>query len=202
MTDTLVSRGRLRKLTRSFYNRPTLEVARDVLGKRIVFCSKAGMLSSRIVEIEAYIGEADPASHAAPGPTKRNQVMYGRAGFSYVYFIYGMYHCFNIVTERFGFPAALLMRAAEPCDGLEIMRANSPKCRPGNILSGPGKFCRAFGLTVAQSGIDLTGSMLYITDSPEPSGEIVTTTRIGINKGVESPYRFYLADSTAVSRRR
>jgi len=172
-----------------------------LLGKRIVCRAKEGTLSARIVEVEAYIGEDDPACHAAPGPTKRNQVMYGTAGFSYIYFIYGMYNCFNIVTERVGFPAAVLLRAAEPRDGLEIMRRHSPKCRPGQILSGPGKFCRAFGLTTAHSGIDLTGPTLYLTDSPEPVGDIAVTERIGINKGTEFPYRLFLADSSAVSRR-
>ena len=188
-----------RILPRSFYNRSTQEVARELLGKQIVFCSEQGKLSARIVEVEAYIGRDDPACHAARGLTKRNKVMFGKPGFSYVYFIYGMYYCFNIVTERQGFPAAVLLRAAEPNDGLEIMRARSPKSRAATILSGPGKFCRAFGLTTEHSGMDLTGSQLYLCDHPEPNGKIVSGSRVGIKKGVDLAYRFWLADSAVVS---
>ena len=187
------------KLPRSFYNRPTLEVARDLLGKRIVFKSNEAGLSAKIVEVEAYVGEDDPACHAAPGLTKRNEVMYGKPGFSYIYFVYGMYYCFNIVTERKGFPAAVLLRAAEPVDGLEIMRRRSSKRKAETILSGPGKFCRAFGLTAEHSGTDLTSNTLYVCEGIDQVEEIVITTRVGINKGVERPYRFYLADSNAVS---
>lgn len=188
-----------RKLPRSFYNRPTLDVARDLLGKTIVCDLPQGRLGARIVEVEAYIGEDDPACHAAPGPTARNQVMYGRPGFSYVYFIYGMYHCFNIVTERRGFPAAVLLRAAEPVEGLEVMRQNSPRSRTVTILSGPGKFCRAFGLTVKHSGVDLTGDVIYLCDAPAPESDIVNTRRVGINKGVDLAFRFFLDGSSAVS---
>jgi DNA-3-methyladenine glycosylase len=190
-----------RKLPRSFYNRPTLEVARELLGKNIHYQSERGELSARIVEVEAYIGEDDPACHAAPGPTRRNRVMYGPPGFSYVYFIYGMYYCFNIVTEREGYPAAVLLRAAEPLVGLEIMRQNSPRSRPATLLSGPGKFCRSFGLTTSQSGLDLTGKGLFLRDNGLGAGEVVTSSRIGIRKGADLPYRFYLAESGAVSRR-
>jgi DNA-3-methyladenine glycosylase len=188
-----------RKLPRSFYNRPTLEVARDLLGKIIICDFPRGRLGARIAEVEAYIGEDDPACHAAPGPTDRNLVMYGRPGFSYVYFIYGMYHCFNIVTERRGFPAAVLLRAAEPIEGLEMMRRNSPHGRIATILSGPGKLCRAFGLTVKHSGVDLTGDMIYLRDSPAPESGIVITRRVGINRGADLPYRYFLGDSSAVS---
>ncbi|MEW5795983.1 MAG: DNA-3-methyladenine glycosylase [Candidatus Zixiibacteriota bacterium] len=188
-----------RKLPRSFYNRPTLQVARELLGKIISYRSRRGMLSGRIVEVEAYIGEDDPACHAAPGPTKRNQIMYGKAGFSYIYFIYGMYYCFNVVTERAGFPAAVLVRAAEPLNGIHIMREHSPRSRPSAILSGPGKFCRSFGLTTRQSGVDLTGPELFLCDDGSDAGEIIVTRRIGINKGDTLPYRFFVAGSEAVS---
>jgi len=188
-----------RKLLRSFYNRPTLDVAQNLLGKLIVWDCSRGRLAARIVEVEAYVGEDDPACHAAVGPTARNQVMYGRPGFSYVYFIYGMYHCFNIVTERKGFPAAVLLRAAEPVEGLEVMRQNSPRSRTATILSGPGKFCRAFGLTVKHSGVDLTGDLIYLCDAPASESDVVVTRRVGINKGVDLPYRFFLDGSSAVS---
>jgi len=188
-----------RKLPRSFYDRPTLEVARDLLGSVITFRTKQTSLSARIVEVEAYIGRDDPACHAAGGLTERNRVMFGRPGFSYIYFIYGMYNCFNIVTEKKGFPAAVLLRAAEPVDGIESMRERSPKGRVEQILSGPGKFCRSFGLTRDHSGVDLTESTLYLTAGEGRPGRIVTTTRIGIKTGTELPYRFYLAESEAVS---
>jgi DNA-3-methyladenine glycosylase len=188
-----------RKLPRSFYNRPTLKVARDLLGSVITFRTKQTSLSACIVEVEAYIGQDDPACHAARGLTERNRVMFGRPGFSYIYFIYGMYNCFNIVTEREGFPAAVLLRAAEPVDGIESMRARSPKSEIEQVLSGPGKFCRSFGLTRDHSGVDLTGNTLYLTEGEGKPGRIVITPRIGIRTGTELPYRLYLADSQAVS---
>ena len=188
-----------RKLPRSFYDRPTLEVARDLLGCHLVFRTPEGRLTARIVEVEAYIGRDDPACHAARGLTERNRVMFGRPGFSYVYFVYGMYHCFNIVTEREGFPAAVLLRAAEPVAGLKAMRTRSPKGKSEQILSGPGKFCRAFGLTRDHSGLDLTGSELYLTEGVGSPGRVETGGRIGIKVGQELPYRFCLADSNAVS---
>ncbi|MCP4685359.1 MAG: DNA-3-methyladenine glycosylase [bacterium] len=191
-----------KKLPRSFYNRPTLEVAPDLLGKHIVYRSSERRLSARIVEVEAYIGENDPACHAAPGPTKRNRVMFGRAGFSYVYLIYGMYHCFNLVTEREGFPAAVLLRAAEPIEGFELMKKLSPKSGRKDILSGPGKFCRAFGLTVAQSGVDLAGRELFVEDPGDSVTNIVTSGRIGIKKGKEHPWRFMDGDSFSRSKPR
>ena len=190
-----------RKLPRSFYDRPTLEVAREILGHRLVLTTERGRLAARIVEVEAYIGRDDPACHAAVGETKRNRVMFGRPGFAYVYFIYGMYYCFNIVTEKESFPAAVLLRAAEPLEGVDRMRINSPKGKIESVLSGPGKFCRSLGLTKDHSGVDLTGKELFLRETDEPNGDIVVTSRVGIKKGVDLPYRFYLADSTAVSRK-
>jgi DNA-3-methyladenine glycosylase len=188
-----------RKLPRSFYNRPTLKVARDLLGTHLVFRTEEGRMAARIVEVEAYIGQDDPACHAAPGPTDRNRVMYGKPGFSYVYFVYGMYHCFNVVTEAKGYPAAVLIRAAEPVDGVGLLRHNSPKSLERTILSGPGKLCRAFGLTTHHSAMDLTGTELFLTEGSEEVGAIVCSERIGIKKGTELPYRFFLEDSGAVS---
>ena len=156
-------------------------------------------MSAKIVEVEAYIGQSDPACHAARGMTPRNRVMFGPGGFSYIYFIYGMYNCLNFVTEPKGKPAALLLRAAEPCEGLELMRQNSPRKKDMDLLSGPGKFCRSFGLTRKQNGLDLTGDTLWIEDRHETPPNIVQTKRIGINSGTELPWRFYDTDSQAVS---
>ncbi len=188
-----------KKLSRSFYARPTLEVAPDLLGKYIVYHTARELLAARIVEVEAYVGEEDPACHAAPGPTPRNQIMYGLPGFAYIYFIYGMYHCLNFVTEPKGHPAAVLLRAAEPVEGIEIMAERAPHSAHRTILSGPGKFCRAFGLTREQNGLDLTGSILYLEDRGEASPVISRSPRIGIRVGVEHLWRFYDRNSEAVS---
>lgn len=189
------------KLKRGFYVRPTLQVAQDLLGATIVYHHPKGVLAARIVETEAYVGEDDPACHAAVGRTTRNAVMYGPGGFGYIYFIYGMYNCFNVVTERKGFPAAVLIRAVEPVQGGEIMRTNSPdNCRI--LTNGPGKFCRAFGLTRRQNGLDLTGPTLYLHGRNDYAPDIVVTRRIGISKGADKPWRFFDRNSRFVSNRR
>lgn len=190
-----------KKLPLSFYNRDTLETARDILGKYIVYHSPNGKLSARIVEVEAYIGKGDPACHAAQGKTKRNEVMFGRAGFSYIYMIYGMYNCLNFVTEKDGFPAAILLRAAEPDEGVKIMKNNNLKKKQERILSGPGLFCKAFGLTREQNGLDLTKEKLYLESRNSNKIEIVQTGRIGISDGKELLWRFYDKNSSAVSRK-
>ncbi|MBI5267191.1 MAG: DNA-3-methyladenine glycosylase [candidate division Zixibacteria bacterium] len=170
-----------------------------MLGKTLVFVRRGKRLSGKIVEVEAYIGEDDPACHAAPGLTGRNAVMYGPPGYSYVYFIYGMYHCLNVVTEKKDFPAAILIRAAEPVEGMEAMAKTSPKIANHLLLSGPGRLCRSFGLTVSHSGLDLLGDRLFIEDLGEKPGEIVRTPRIGIRKAVDHLWRFIDAASPAVS---
>ena len=163
------------RLPRSFFQRPTLSVARDILGKTLVFYGKKG----RITEVEAYIGENDPACHAARGKTPRNALMYGPAGFSYVYFIYGMYYCLNIVTERENFPAAVLIRAVF-VDGA-----------PPKMTNGPGKVCRFFGITREHSGVDITENPdFFIENSPSYPFEITTSPRVGISEGKELLWRF------------
>ena len=198
-----MSHGRSRKLRRSFFDRGTVDVARDLLGKVIVYNSPQGRMSARIVEVEAYVGqESDPACHAARGKTARNAVMFGPPGHAYVYFIYGMYHCLNFVTERAGFPAAVLLRAAEPIEGAEIMiRPDSVK-KPELALAGPGKFCRALGLTKDQNGLDLTGGDLYLEHRFDREIAVEQTSRIGISTGKELPWRFFDRNSIAVSATR
>ena len=196
-----MTRRKASKLTRSFYDRDTLLVARDLIGKHIVYVTPRGHLTARIVEVEAYIGEEDPACHAAPGPTKRNALMYDKPGVAYIYFIYGMYHCLNFITERKGFPAAVLLRAAEPGEGLEPQHKSAGHLSHARLLSGPGKFCRSFGLTLKQNGLDLTHSTLYLEDRHEPPPDIGVTTRIGIRKGADRPWRFFDRNSRAVSGR-
>jgi DNA-3-methyladenine glycosylase len=144
----------MRVLPRRFYDRPTLEVAKDLLGKVLVHCAPAGNTAGVIVEAEAYIGESDPASHAAPGPTPRNQPMYGEPGRVYVYFNYGVHFMMNVVTEAEGHPAAVLIRALDPVDGLTIMRERRGVRRDGSpvpdhdLCRGPGNLTRAMGITL------------------------------------------------------
>ncbi len=188
-----------KKLPRQFYERATLQVAKEILGKHLVFHHPRGKLSARIVEVEAYIGSSDPACHASRGKTPRNSVMFGPGGFSYIYFIYGMYHCLNCITEPKPKPAAILIRAAEPDEGLEIMRYHSPGQKPSALLCGPGKLCRSFGLTIDHSGLDLTKNTLYLEERAKNKIKIERTTRVGINLGADKLWRFYDKQSTAVS---
>lgn len=191
-----------KKMHRSFYTRPTLEVAEDIIGMSLVYKSPQGKLSARIVEVEAYIGENDPACHAARGKTKRNEVMFHKGGYAYIYFIYGMYYCLNVVTEKADFPAALLIRGAETQEGIEIMQKRIPAKQPqSRWLAGPGKLCRAFNLKREQNGLDLTNTELYLENRNEPPEKITVTTRIGISKGRSLLYRFYDTHSPAVSRK-
>lgn len=152
------------KLARSFYQRPTVEVAKDLLGKFLVHKFEGKLYQAQIIETEAYAGFDDLASHAARGKTKRNEIMFGKAGFAYVYLIYGMYHCLNIVTEKEGYPSAVLIR------GLDF-----PK------VDGPGKLCREFKITKENSnGLDVTGNMLYVEDRGIKLSKILSGPRIGI----------------------
>jgi len=157
-------------------------------------------MSARIVEVEAYIGEYDPACHAAPGPTPRNKTLYGVPGLTYVYLIYGIYYCLNFVTEAKDCPAAVLIRAGEPVEGFEpIQNVGYSKSPVDRRLSGPGKLCREFGLSTAHTGIDLTGDVLYVEDRHEPAPIIVASPRIGITKATDRLWRFHDANSQAVS---
>jgi len=173
-----------------------------MLGKLLVYNSPVGRLAARIVEVEAYIGRNDPACHAARGLTERTRPMFGPPGFTYIYFVYGMYHCLNLVTEPEGRPAALLVRAAEPEIGLDTMLKLSGKRSPRGLLSGPGKLCRAFGLTRDQNNLDLTGDTIYIENRNAQVRRIQRSRRIGLKVGQDRLWRFYDADSTEVSKRR
>lgn len=188
------------KLQRSFYDRETLDVARDLIGKYFCYSFEGMRLSARIVETEAYVGHDDAACHASRGKTKRNATMFEAAGLSYIYFIYGMYYCFNFVTEKEDTGAAVLLRAAEPGAGLDMMKVLSPNQKDDRILAGPGKLCRAFGLTTAQNGLDLSGDEIFVEDRGETAPTIVASPRIGISKAVERPWRFCDADSKSVSK--
>jgi DNA-3-methyladenine glycosylase len=192
----------------------TLEVARAMLGARLVRdpAGEGGTLRvGRIVEVEAYVGPDDRASHARMGPTPRNRVMFGPAGVAYVYLVYGMHHCLNVVTGPDAYPAALLIRAVEPLEGADAMRAG--KARPGiadaRLAAGPGLVGAAFGVTRADTGRDLAdpASPLRLEARPagEPAPRIATGPRVGIAYAGEPwtsrPWRFAVSGSPALSRR-
>jgi len=194
-------------LRRSFYNRPTLDVARDLIGKVLVHESRTGLASGVIVETEAYIGESDPACHAAPGPTTRNAPLYGPPGIAYVYLNYGIHYLVNAVTEAEGWPAAVLIRALEAKDGIALMRRRrasltgkpASQIALADLCRGPGNLTRALGIDLKQNLLDLTASALRIEDQQQPQRPIVWSRRIGINVAVEQEWRVSAADSGAVS---
>jgi DNA-3-methyladenine glycosylase len=198
-------------LPRRFYNRPTLDVAKDLIGKALVHETRRGLTSGVIVEVEAYVGESDPACHAAPGPTARNAPLYGPPGIAYVYLNYGIHYLVNAVTEAEGWPAAVLIRALEPKDGVPLMRqrrARRPSLRRGSgqadlavedLCRGPGNLTRALGIDVKQNLLDLTGGALRIEDHKGPARPIAWSRRIGIRVGVEHEWRVCASDSPAVS---
>ena len=185
-------------LPRDFYNRPTVDVARDLLGKILVHGKTAG----RIVETEAYLGAEDLAAHSARGITKRTRVIFGPPGHAYVYFIYGMYECLNLVCEPAGKPGCVLIRALEPVAGIETMQRRRPKARTlRDLTSGPGKLTLAMAITRAQNGVDVTrGSLVVRKPRQEPPIEILVTPRIGITKCAELPLRYLIAGNPFVSR--
>jgi len=196
----------LRVLPRAFYDRPTLTVVEELLGKVLVHRTPAGTTAGMIVEAEAYIGEDDPACHAAPGPTARNAPLYGPPGHAYVYLNYGVHYLMNAVTEAEGSPAAVLIRALHPLDGLPLMRKRRA---PGGahlddagLCRGPGNLTRALGITLAENELDLVSSRLTIEDRGYDAGPVAWGPRIGIRVGVEKPWRAWIAGHPSVSGRR
>jgi DNA-3-methyladenine glycosylase len=215
------------KLLRSFYLRPTLAVARELLGKYIVRKNDGESLIGMIVEVEAYLGLKDPASHTYRGKTKRNEVMFKEGGHLYVYFTYGMHFCANIVTEEEGIGHAVLLRAIEPVQGIETMRKNrgfeklynhSASSRslnqraehaPGstkknndlNLTNGPAKLCQAFNIGRSENGTDLLGDEIYLTKGISiRKSQILSSQRIGITQAKEKRWRFCLKGNKFVSR--
>jgi DNA-3-methyladenine glycosylase len=182
-------------------------VARELIGTRLVHDVGGVRAGGVIVETEAYIGEDDPACHAAAGRTARTTYMYGPAGIAYVYLNYGVHFLLNVVTEADGHPAAVLIRALVPDEGLEVMRerrgvAASPRLDQG-LCRGPGNLTRALAVTLRDNGADLCGgSALWIEEGPGAPGPLVWGPRIGISVGVETPWRCVVADHPAVSGRR
>ncbi len=189
-------------LGRTFYERNTAVVAFELIGNILTFAQSGKIFQGRIVETEAYFGTKDPASHAFRGPTPRTKVMFGPPGFSYVYFTYGNHHCLNVVTEKESIAGAVLIRALEPLSEIEAMKRNRRMNDIHNLTNGPGKLAQAFGITREDSGKDLTSESFCITAPEETQTlSISVTTRIGISRAKEMPYRFYLSESPFVSCR-
>lgn len=187
-------------LPRSFYQRDTVTVARELLGHYLVHHSADGLTAGRIVETEAYL-QGDPACHASRGMTPRNRVMFGPPGHAYVYFIYGMYYCFNVVTREEGVGEAVLIRALEPAAGIALMKSRRRREKINELCSGPARLVQAMGITREHNGADLTREPLLICPGVITPAGIVTTTRIGIRSGSELPLRFYLQESAFVSKK-
>ena len=186
----------------SFYARETELVARDMLGKLLVCETKDGICSGIIVETEAYVGEHDAACHAAAGHTTRTAPLYERAGIAYVYFIYGMYWCFNAVTRAEGSPSAVLVRALQPVQGIPLMKARRPRVhRDRDLTNGPGKLCLALGIGGAMNRQSLQRGSLVIRDYASYSdSEIAITPRIGIRKAADWPLRWLVRGNEFVSK--
>jgi DNA-3-methyladenine glycosylase len=200
-----VAEVRLEPLPRAFYARPVLTVARACIGKLLVHKKHEQLLVGRIVEVEAYRGPEDRASHAFGGRrTARTEVMYGPPGYAYVFFVYGMHYQFNLVTTSEGVPHAILVRAVEPIAGLEWMgkRRKLPKTSR-ELSNGPGKLCQAFAIDKADYGADLCGSRLFLADGPRIKTQ--TSARIGVQYAqdwAKKPWRFFDPKSPYVSRAR
>lgn len=193
----------MKPLPRSFYERYTIDVAKDLLGKLLVRrFPDSSYVAGVIVEVEAYRGEDDPASHAYRGLTSRNKVMFGKPGVAYVYFTYGMYHCLNIVTEPEGVPAAVLIRAVEPVFCIDIMMKFRETKDIRNLTNGPGKLTMAFSITRELNGVDMTeDDILFVSNYNKYSKfNIGVSSRIGIRVGLDKPWRFYIKENPYVSK--
>ncbi len=189
-----------RRLARSFYRRDALDVAPDLLNKVM----RVGERSGRIVEVEAYRGPDDPGSHGFRGPTPRTEVMYGPAGHLYVYFTYGMHWCANVVCAPAGTCSAVLLRALAPLTGLDQMFELRPAARRAtDLCSGPAKLCQAMGIDGALDGSDLAAPRPVVDlcdDGTPPPGDPIRTSRVGLSRGADLPWRWFVADDPNVSR--
>lgn len=190
----------MQPLSVDFYARDTEQVAKELLGKLLVHMTEEGTTLGKIVETEAYLKD-DPACHASRGMTPRNSVMFGPPGRAYVYFTYGMHYCFNTVTATEGVGEAVLIRAVEPLEGLDLMRKRRGRDRLHELCAGPARLVQAFGITKEHNKTDLTRGPLFIASSDEPTPEIYTTTRIGIKEGADLPLRFYIQGNKFISKK-
>jgi len=198
----------MQKLTREFFNRKTEIVARELLGKVLVHQDGKKTFSGIIVETEAYVGPKDLASHASRRKTPRNEPMFGEAGFWYIYLIYGFYNCLNVVTEGKDYPAAVLIRALEPLEGIEQMKINRKTEKSENLTNGPGKLCQALEIDkkLNQTNLFEKNSKLFIVDSGIKISprQIKKAKRVGVDyagKWKDKLLRFYIKDNPFVSKK-
>ncbi len=192
-------------LPREFYERDTLLVAKELLGKKLVHETEEGKTVGRIVEVEAYIGPGDAAAHTYKGlRSSRTEVAFGPGGHAYVYMIYGMYYCFNIVTNKKNKPEVVLIRALEPVEGIELMVRRRGTEKIKNLCSGPGKLCRAMEISKKDNAADLCGDSLYLLDSASiPENDILATPRINIDyagEAINYPWRYIIKGNKYVSK--
>lgn len=201
-SDRTAGVTRLRPLPPAFYLQPTTEVARSLLGCLLVHRAPEATMVGRLVEAEAYLAEDDLGSHAARRRTERNDPMFGPPGTVYVYQIYGMHLCMNLVTQPEGTPEAVLLRAAEPLAGIEEMRRRRGRHALKDLCSGPAKLVQAFGVGLEHNRGAITRGPLFVAAAPEPPGEVIVTTRIGLGAGCgeELMLRYLIADDPWVSR--
>jgi len=190
----------LGKIPRSFYAGDTRKVARNLLGKILCCKTSEGIAKGRIVETEAYCGDKDPAAHAYRGRTPRSKIMWGRPGVAYVYFVYGMHHMLNVVTEREGTPGSVFIRALEPIEGIALMKQRRKTQDAKNLTNSPAKLTQALGITMQDNGVNLEGGHLWIEEGGEEKFDIVSTGRVGIKAGKNLKLRFYIKGDDHVSR--
>jgi DNA-3-methyladenine glycosylase len=191
------------RLSKRFYTHDTVTVARNLLGKFLWRNTENGLMAGKIVETEAYLSENDPACHASLKKTKRNEKMFEAGGISYVYLIYGFYYCFNVVSGPADKGEAVLIRALEPVEGMDIMNNYRPVKKLKDLTNGPGKLCTALNITIKENGIDLIESNdLFITKGINvPTADIFVTTRIGLTKAADLPLRFYIKGNEFISKK-
>lgn len=204
MTTSIVGR----RLARTFFQEDTVRVAEALLGKLLVHDAPAGRTVGRIVETEAYLGARDPASHSYSGPTARNASMFGPPGHAYVYFIYGVHHCFNVVTGTVGVGEAVLVRALEPVEGIALMRARRGPCADRQLCNGPAKLVQAMGFERTHDGVDLLAGAIGLFHARRFAAvpdlharDVVQTARVGLTRAQDLPLRYYLRGNPCVSRR-
>lgn len=201
----------MKKLPRNFYDRDTITISKELLGKYLIHNIDGKELIGKIVEVEAYKGPIDKAAHSYNRKTDRNRIMYGPCGHAYIFNIYGMYCCMNVVTEKVDIPCAVLIRALEPVSGIESMSKNRynksvsylSKNELKKLTNGPGKLCIAMGISKSNYGDDLLGDRLYIVEGINEQFDIVTTKRINIDYAEEAihfPWRFYIKGNPYVSK--
>ena len=200
--------GLLKKLPLNFYTRDVHVVAKELLGKYFVRVSNKKTLAGKIVEVEAYDGRVDQAAHTFNGKTKRNQIMFEGGGNLYVYFTYGIHFCANVVTGKINEGTAVLLRAMEPVEGIDQMAVNRfnkkeiSEKQKINLANGPGKICQAFHIQRIDNETPLTGNEIFILDAPKlRSNQITTSTRIGIKKSVDLPWRYYIKNNPYISKK-